>query len=213
MDAIALSLPEELMLLARRGNDGRRRIDDQTLHVAIAGSILAELAVQGTIEVRDKHLVITGVPPTSYLPQYRRIAQEPPARTQRWMARFQDRHNTATLCQLLVDKGILAKTSHTHLGIFTTVRYPDLDSEADAQIHERIQRTLDGEAPDERTAALIGLIDAAGLLYLLYPAAPHRRVREIVQGQWAPEAVKAAVEAVRVATEAAVAAVSTGGAT
>lgn len=213
MDAIALSLPEELMLLARRGNDGRRRIDDQILSVAIAGAILAELAVQGTLEIRDKHVVVTGVAPTSYLPQYRRIAQEPSAKTQRWVTRLQDRHNTATLCQLLVDKGILTKTSHTHLGIFTTVRYPDLDLEADAQIHERIQRTLDGESADERTAALIGLTDAAGLLRLLYPTAPHHRVREIVQGQWAPQAVRSAVEAMTVATEAAVAAVSTGGAT
>ena len=34
------------------------------------------------------------------------------------------------LCNLLVEKGILAKTSETHLGIFTTVRYPDLDVQA-----------------------------------------------------------------------------------
>lgn len=213
MDAIALTLPEELMLLARRGNDGRRQIDDQTLQLATAGAILAELAIQGAIEVRDKHVVVTGIAPSAYLPQYRRIAQEPPARTQRWVSKLQDRHSSTMLCKLLVEKGILTRTSQTHLGIFTTVRYPDLDLEADARVHARIQQALDGEDPDERTAALIGLTDAAGLLHKLYPGASRRRVREIVEGQWAPPAVKAAVDAMTAAIAAAVAAVSAGGAT
>ncbi len=213
MKPIALTLPEELMLLARRGNDGRRQIDDQTLQLATAGAILAELAIQSAIEVRDKHVVVTGISPNAYLPQYRRIAQEPAAKTQRWVSKLQDRHSSAMLCKLLVEKGILTRTSQTHLGIFTTVRYPDLDLEADARVHARIQQSLDGDDPDERTAALIGLTDAAGLLHTLYPGASRRRVREIVEGQWAPQAVKAAVDAMTAAIAAAVVAVSTGGST
>lgn len=213
MDALALTLPEELMLLARRGINGRRQLDDQTLQLATAAAILAELALQGTIELRDKHVAITGVRPTAYLPQYRRIAQEPPTRIPRWIAKLHDRHSSAMLCDLLVEKGILAKTSETHLGIFTTVRYPDLDVQPDERLHQRIQQAIDGGTPDGRTAALIGLTDAAGLLHRLFPRASSRRLQEIAGEPWAPKATKDVVDAVTAEVSAAVEATATGGAT
>ena len=55
------------------------------------------------------------------------------------------------------------------------------------------------EVPDPRTTALIALLEAAGLLGKLFPAADQSRVRELVKGHWPSRAVVDELRMIRLA--------------
>jgi hypothetical protein len=89
------------------------------------------------------------------------------------------------------------------LGIFPTVRYPLQDTGFAVGVYHRVEAAVDSAGPvDPRTAALCSLIVSIGLERRLFPdraRAARRRLTEIAKGDWAGEAVRAAVRDVQAA--------------
>ncbi len=88
------------------------------------------------------------------------------------------------------------------LAIFPTTRYPQADPRPEYALRERVRSVLRGMArPDERTAALISLVDACDLTGALFEKGERReakkRAKEIRKSQPIGSAVAQTVEAVK----------------
>ena len=85
------------------------------------------------------------------------------------MPRLKDR-----FLEQLVSKGILERRERRILWIFPSRSFPLADAAAEQQARDRIRAViLDGREPDQRTAALIGLVRACNLTDEIF--APHER--------------------------------------
>lgn len=201
------------MLLALHRETGKRRIDAQTLQLILAGAVLAELALAGSLEVRNERVFADGLASETAFPDaFLRIAEEEkPRRPQWWVEHLQNRHHADEVCRGLAAKGILKETDSTLFGFIHVHHYPESKHDVEANLRARIQRALDGETPDDRTASLIALCQAGGLLRKVFPEATRDRIREIIEGNWTSVAVKASVDAVAAALATAVVVVSMGG--
>lgn len=93
---------------------------------------------------------------------------------------------------LLISRGIVHRDEVKVLVYFTSVRYPESDPAPERQIRSRVESVLAGAEPDERTAVLISLAQAGGLLSRLVDEVPKDRVKEISGGDTTSAAVKAA---------------------
>jgi hypothetical protein len=119
----------------------------------------------------------------------------------------------------LVDRGLLRREESRILRVFRSTKWPAADEEHEAQLRARIRRILeDGEAPDPRTAAIIGLLFASGAMPSLRPPLPWTsttvtRAQELQRGHWGSEAVGTAVTRTAAAIVAASTAVAINAAT
>lgn len=204
MDTSQLTLPDDFILLSSADDDGRRLLDTERLRFILSGALLAELAVQGAVTVENHKVYATGELPNACRAECERIAQDRPAAAKTWVTRFADRGSWKELSEALVSKGILRREESKVLGLFPSFKYPTANPEVEAQLRFRLQTALDGGQVDERSAALIAFLQAAGLLRKLFPGADKQRVKAIVEGQWASKAAKAAVDAMTAAVTAAV---------
>jgi len=99
----------------------------------------------------------------------------------------------------LADAGVLTQERGKVLGVFPTTTWPTADPEPEAEVRLRLRRALlDGETPTERTAALVGLLQATGSLEHAVPTDDRRalkaRAATITEGDWAADAVKQALD-------------------
>ncbi len=104
----------------------------------------------------------------------------------------------------LADRGILRRENDRVLGIFPLTRWPAEDSRHEEELKARLRRVLvDGEQPDERTAALIGLmantVHAKHVVGRDDARVAQRRAREIAKGDWASDALRKATAEIVVA--------------
>jgi Golgi phosphoprotein 3 (GPP34) len=200
-----LLIVDDLMLLLM-DDDGASVQAAGTLYYTLGGAVLTELALLGRVEVDDTG-VLNGprVTPSGEGPlpdpllqaAYDTIA----AKTQRVQPLLIA--IGADLWQVvvdrLVDRGLLRRQERRVLGVFRSTRWPAAEVEHEAQLRARIIRILeDGEAPDPRTAAIIGLLFASGAMPSLRPPLPWTsmtvtRAQELQRGSWGSEAVSAAV--------------------
>jgi uncharacterized membrane protein YgcG len=80
------------------------------------------------------------------------------------------------LLEGLVARGVLERRERRILWIFPTRSFPLADAASDQQARDRVRAVvLDERAPDQRTAALIGLVRACNLIDEVF--APHERTR------------------------------------
>lgn len=98
----------------------------------------------------------------------------------------------------LVERGVLRRRRTPLLGLVPAHRYPTQDASARSEIRTRLaDAVLDGHEPDERTAALIGVLHAARLWRRALPAGRRRQVRtrmgDIAKGQAVGPAVRKAI--------------------
>lgn len=99
----------------------------------------------------------------------------------------------------LADAGVLTQERGKVLGVFPTTIWPTADPGPETEVRLRLRRALlDGEAPSERTAALVGLLQATGSLEQAVPTddtlALKARAASITEGDWAAQAVRQAVD-------------------
>ncbi|PTU55562.1 GPP34 family phosphoprotein [Sphaerisporangium cinnabarinum] len=177
-----------------------------TLYYTLGGAVLTELALLGRVEVDDTG-VLNGprVTPAGDEPLPDPLLQAAfdtvAAKTQRvqplLVALGADLWRE--VMERLVARGLVRQEERTVLGLFRTTRWPAADAEHEARLRARVRRVLeDGEAPDARTAAIVGLLSASGALPSLRPPLPWNavtaaRAQELQRGQWGPEAVATAV--------------------
>jgi Golgi phosphoprotein 3 GPP34 len=103
----------------------------------------------------------------------------------------------------LADRRILRRREGKRLGLIPRTTWPAADPSRDQQLRRTITVCLaDGGRPDERTAALIGLLWAADEAHKAVAANTattrrqlKKRAKEIAEGQWAAKAVKDAIAA------------------
>lgn len=199
--ASELNLPQAFLLLATNDADGGPEVPQPSLQAGVAGAVLAELDVLGAIELQDKHVRATGATPAGGFQQQLDLIRHKsrPHTPKRWVSMLESRAEVHRIYEDMAARGIVEHVGEKHLGLFTTTRYPEKDHGPEAAVLERIAAALRGGAADRRTAALIGLLHATGLLFKLFPGADEARIRELAGSHWPSRAVTDELRMVRLA--------------
>ncbi len=170
-----LTMPEELVLLML--DDASGRLHDRAAPVgdfALAGAILAELAVDGRIDTDERRLFVVNPAPTGDALLDGALAQIAEAgRTEesRWWIETLSAQAEAfreAIFARLVGRGILRVEDGRFLWLFSERRYPVISDKAEREVKARLLGVIfDDEIPDPRDALLIGLCRAAGIFALI----------------------------------------------
>lgn len=207
---MTLTIAEELLLLGYHDETGRPQAGSVELDAAVAGALLAELAVAGRIDLRDDMVMVTDRSPVGdeeLDAVLARVHGEPkPRKAQWWVERLRSGELRKRLLRRLAERGVLSEETTKLFGLIPLRRYPERDPSAEQEIRRRIENVLTGADPDPRTAVLISLLHAARLDRKAFPKTHRRRIKEIAEGEWAGAAVYRAIVAVQAAVTAAVAA-------
>ncbi len=208
---------EDLMLLMLDDKTGTPA-GAGTLHYALGGAVLVELALLGRIETDGagalngpKVLAVGEGPlPDPLLQSAHDKIAEKPRRVQSLLLHIGG-GLYKPLMERLVEQGHIRREKKKVLGLFSMTLSPANDTGYESALRQRVAAVLeDGESPDARTAAVIALLSSSGTLPSLHPVPKwstkvYQRAKELEQGNWGAEAVNTAVTR----TAAAIAAAST----
>jgi len=200
---MTVTIAEELLLLAYSEDEGKQLIGAIQLDPALGGAILAELAVEGRIELAADRVTLKDPAPLGdeeLDATLARIDEDGKARKPAWwVGRLQSGKLRRRLLTRLAESGVLAEERGKVLGVFPTTRWPEADPRVEADVRERVSAVLAGAEPDMRTAVLIAIAHAAKLDRKVFPTADKERVKEIAEGQWAGEAVAKTIASINAA--------------
>ncbi|MFC0531827.1 GOLPH3/VPS74 family protein [Phytohabitans kaempferiae] len=194
-----------------------------TYHYTLGGAVLVELALRGRVEIDQGGSWLSSpkvraagdgpLPDPLLQSAYDKVAQGGPRHVQTVLMDL-----GADLWQPVVDRlverGLIRRESRRVLGLFRTTRLPVDDARHEEELRRKVRAVLEeGEDPDARTAAVIALISASGVLPSLHPAIRwsgkvYKRAKEFEQGNWGAVAVNTAVSGTTAAIAASNAAVS-----
>ena len=189
-----LSLPEELLLLALDDRTGQDRAG-QTLPFGLAAAALVDLALRGQIRMEDERIVVGDVAPTGnpVLDDVRALiaAEAKPKKPAAWVgtAAHKIKKLPDRVAEPLVERRLLKAEEGKVLGLFPITRYPQRDRTVERDLHDRIRRVVSGSLrPDDRTAALLALMNACGLLKTVFDGPNLDDAKERAKGSGAAEA-------------------------
>ncbi|WP_327586640.1 GPP34 family phosphoprotein [Nonomuraea sp. NBC_00507] len=209
---MTVTIAEELLLLAYK-EDGKPLINSTQLDPALAGAILAELAVADRVELSNKKLTLKDPAPVGddeLDATLTRIAAERKDRTpQWWVQRLHSAKLRTRLLTKLASAGVLTEERGKVLGLFPITRWLEAQPGVEANVRERISAVLAGADPDARTAVLIAIMHAAKLDRKAFPGTSKARVKEIAEGAWAGDAVAKTIASINAAAMAAITAATT----
>src|SRR5512137_980753 len=206
-----LNLAEELLLLALNEEKGTIvAAASLALPYGLAGALLIELVLAGLARIDGKNLIaeprgsagddlLDGTLATLR-------AAKRPRRISSWvggLGRTGGKIRKKLLARL-VEKRILGREDTRYFGIFPSTRYPQADPRPEYAVRERVRSAIRGMTrPDERTAALVSLVQACGLIGVLFERSERREARrpakEIGADQPIGNAVARAVAMVKAA--------------
>ena len=216
-------IAEDVLLLLLHDDKGR----PVASHVptVLGGALLVELALAGTVEVAER----TGVWRSA---KVRTTSAPPPAdpllaRAHRTVA---DRQRSAQdlvgrlgkgavdeLAERLAGRGILRREQGRMLGLVPVTRWPTADPSREEEVRRELTAVLvQGAEPSQRTAAIVGLLAAAGQAHKvvdhqgLGAGAVKKRAKQVADGDWAAKAVKDAIAAANAAVNAGIVAATAG---
>ena len=166
-----LTVAEEMLLLVLDDNSGTFITEpDININYALAGAVLADLALKGRIEADPDKLFVLEPKPTGDAVQdavLARIAEADEVKdTAYWVAEIGQRGEEVRehLLARLVERGILKRVEEKVLWVFETRRYPTVDGREEREIKRRILDTLLSEgAPSHEDAVIISLADSCNL--------------------------------------------------
>jgi golgi phosphoprotein 3 len=209
-----LYLHEELLLLALRDREGTLDWKAGWMAYGLGGALLTELVLAGRVRlVAEKKKTYVEVVDSTSLgnTEIDEALAKIAARKKRdyavnWIARLAGLkklwHRTALgLCR----QGILRADEKQLLLVFRRKVYPEVDPRPEKALVERIRKavTADSGSPDARTAALVGLANAANMLPLLFDRktlkARKARLKQITEEQKISGVVGQAVAATQAA--------------
>ena len=213
MEKPQLLLHEELMLIALRDEKGTMEWRASMSNYAIGGAILAELLLNGVIDIgSDKKKLVTLAKQEQLSDPLLQESLELIVKAKRrrkavdWVNRFASiRRLRQRAIQELCRKGILRESEDKVLLIFKRKIYPTIDPIPEHRIKERLRRAISGATrrPLPRTAILLSLAHSTGMLpiyfdkHLLRPN--KQRIKRIAGGELIGGATKEAVEAAQMA--------------
>jgi hypothetical protein len=194
-------IAEELLLLAYRP-EGTIRVRGPRLDMALAGSLLAELALDGYIELIDRKVKATGRADGPEDPALASALKSIGAKTRlpdAVVTKLGDRVRQRLLADL-VSAGVVDKRYR----FFPVRKYPQHDPALREAVAGRLRAVVEqGAEPDRRTAVLATVIHAAKLGPRFFPdtdqAAVKARLLELGDGHWVAEAVQRAILSKRIA--------------
>ncbi|WP_149179478.1 GPP34 family phosphoprotein [Streptomyces sp. TRM49041] len=212
----SVTLSEEVMLLSLDDVSGVAK-DRSSAGWAVAGGTLLELALRHRVAVTGGRPRVADDSPTGVPLLDERLSRltDWAHRNRRgkvtdWLAKDQTTAVRATV-RSLCEHGLVVEERHRTLGLFPVRRYPEADGSVERELRDRLARVvLEGARPDERTSALIALLQGARLHRITFPDVPRRRVEprmaEIAEGQWAGASVRKAIRDMQAAMAAVTAA-------
>ncbi|AWL88339.1 GPP34 family phosphoprotein [Streptomyces griseus] len=180
-----------------------------TLYYTLGGALLVELGLGGHIRADENDTGLNGVKVHAVAG---RTPSDPLLRAAH--AKVGERvHGVQTLLieigtgvgkreavlDRLVERGLLRQETKKTLGLFRTTSISVADTGYKKALVEKVRAVLvDGAEPDDRTAALAGLLSASGTLPTLHRSIPwsgkvYQRAKELERSSWGAEAVNAAV--------------------
>jgi hypothetical protein len=208
-----LTVPQAFALLQVE-SDGRKSTDVQTLDAGLAGAVLADLALRGTVSLQSGLVTVvngasTGDPVLDGVVGLIAAAGTP-RKAKWWVSRLAKRQLRDDVFAGLIADGVLHVEQGRALGIFPTTKYPEQDGGPETLLRAGITDVLEQRAaPTPFTAAVIGLLDATGTLRKQFGKVDRGLVRDITSGSWASPAVKAVLEDIQTAAIMATVAAST----
>lgn len=212
-----LLIAEDLLLLLL--DDEKGTLPSTQHQPLLGGALLVELALEGHVEVGEKHRLwrtapvhaAAGASPAD--PELRAalaLVAEKQRTAQDLVGRI-GKGARERLLDRLVDRGILEKREGRFLGLFPHTTWPASDVAHERQVRQRLHDVLvTGLEPDPRSAALVALLHAVGQAHkqVADPGVPagdvRRRAKAVAEGAWAADAVRDAVQASQAAMTAAV---------
>ena len=208
----SLPLHAEYLLLAHDDETGRPPVAGTHLKAGLAGPAISELALQGALrlegEGRSARLrAVSEATAPELAEALRRADGQSPKNAVARVGGGQSWHDRAgelrdaTLAEL-ERSGVGARDEEKVLGVFSRKVWREKDPRVEHEIVERIRAAVhSSEQPDTRTAVLISLLQATGLLHKALPDEDKRplaaRAKEIAEGDWGGEAVRKAIEEVQ----------------
>lgn len=193
-----LTVAEEVVLIAldEDTGGGRTRLG---LDWAVAGAVVVELALTERIAVGDDDVVTVVDPAPTGVGYLDAVLAEAGSQVKvsTLLRRTRSGAPGRTIAAL-VERGVLRRRRTRLLGLVPAHRFPTDDASPGSEIRTRLaDAVLDGHEPDERTAALIGVLHAARLWRRALPAGRRRQVRtrmgDIAKGQAVGPAVRKAI--------------------
>jgi len=218
-----LLLHQEVLLLALKDDEGTPEFG-VSYSYAMAGAILAELFLNERVRLvkpkkRELLELVSSTPLgdtvlDNALEKVRTAKRRATPAT--WVPRFgnsqQLRHDVATS---LVNRGILKADEGRILWLFKRRIYPELDPGPERRIIARMEEAIFTDTPnvDSRTAILISLANATGLLKPVFDKKRLKsrkdRIEQLTSGEFAGAAAQAAVQAAAAAAMVAITAATT----
>lgn len=173
-----VSIPEQFLTIAIDGqwDDRMERVQRGRMGAALAGSVLLELAVHGKVRVQRDHFVVEeGTTGDADLDHFAaQVAELGPIPTEQVVRRLGRRltDRIRPWKQRAAARGWLREDRRKFLGVFPRSTTTILDEDVQGKLQNRLVRMLAGGGnPDVKSIALLGLLQAAGLLPQMVPSA------------------------------------------
>lgn len=198
-----LTLAHDLMLLSLDPETGARR-KRQAMDYGLVGALLAELERQGRVDLAGKHVVVTDAAPIGDRcadDLLARIIEDKPRTPKRWIEK-QHRAYAKDLLADLVTAEVVRRVETKAMGLFPTVRYPQIGGARRDDLLERLRQIMvRGLTPtDGGLVTLAGIVVAVRLQGQVFPGTPRgqlkKRLDELEEAGWVSEAVRKAIQAV-----------------
>lgn len=196
--APALTLPEELLLLALDPTRGKPTCKAAFLAYGTAGAVLAELELQGRIRGEGGRVQVVNPmePADPRLAALLRTLGRPAKnrrsgiRARRWVGEY-GRHVQEKYVDSLVERSVLRRETRRFLGVLPYHRHFPGDRSLVPRLRERFAAAGAAGYPEPRVRALAALVSAIGLADALTAGGrPDRTAMRVLRrAHWAAEAV------------------------
>lgn len=202
------SLSAEILLLALDDEKGNVRMGvSSTLDTALAGAQLLDLALAKRITIEDKRVIPRDGPPLddpALDSALRRILEQNEHKKAEKIIPKLTKGLRKRLLAQLVEKGIVREEEGRVFGFFPKNRYPELNGAVEDDLRRRLRNVILAERePDERTAAVAAVIQAADLETLIMSRderrASKQRLKELAEGEELTAAIRRAIAWVKAA--------------
>jgi hypothetical protein len=205
----ALTFADELALLTH-DDEGVNKMSASNFGYGLGGALLVELALARRVEVADGRIVVIDPTPTGHPlvdDALSRIGGADRARKPKDWVSALAKGLPERVLDGLVAAGILTREDGKVLWVFSRTRYPSPgghEPPAETEVRARLDRAIRSSGPiDPRTAALLALVRATKFERSAFPDLPrdqvNARLDEVDQADWAPAAVKKAIEEMQAA--------------
>ena len=205
---MAVTLGEEIMLLAFNEQSGRMKTPSAASWGIVAGTLL-ELALAGRVDLDDSRVVVIDQSPIGVPLLDSKLSQlvewsakrKKPRKASDWLM-HEHLGALKSVRESLIERGVIKADRRTALGFFRYTRYPIVDKAVEPEVRERLnEAVLHGKRPDEHTAGLVAILHAAKLHRRAFPDIPVPEVKprmvEISEGHWTGESIQQAIKAVQ----------------